>query len=205
MKARWTLLVAATAAGIVFAVGATAKTRDSAWIDLPWIAQKTPNECGRAVLASLSARHRRDVEDTYAYLPEVAESAPGYTDGQIKKLAPALGLRLHDYLQQTSIAERKSICEQSSGFEKHFDAFATQIRAGRPVLIVVVEGNSPHYVILSGYRADRFAVHDPLTNKPRLIDRNEIAQALCKSAYRAWFVEYLPANRNPLPAKTKLP
>jgi ABC-type bacteriocin/lantibiotic exporter with double-glycine peptidase domain len=203
MKTGWKLLAAVAAALSVCSADASAKARNSVQIDLPWIAQKTPNECGRAALASLSARHRRDVEETYAYLPEVAENAPGYTDGLIKKLAPTLGLKLHDYLQQTSIADRKSICEQSSGFEKYLDTFVAQIRAGRPILIVAVESNSPHYVVLSGYRGDEFEVLDPLTRETRLIGRTKIAQTLCKTAYRAWFVEFLPANRNPLPARAK--
>jgi hypothetical protein len=38
---------------------------DAGEIALPWIKQKTATECGRAVLASVAARHGGDVEEYY--------------------------------------------------------------------------------------------------------------------------------------------
>jgi hypothetical protein len=63
-------------------------------IVLPWIKQKTATECGRAVLASIAARHGGDVEKYYRELPVPPDRLRGYSILDVKKFGANVGVKL---------------------------------------------------------------------------------------------------------------
>jgi hypothetical protein len=63
-------------------------------VALPWIKQKTATECGRAVLASVAARHGGDVETFYSRLPAPPDRRRGYSILQLQKFGARIGVNL---------------------------------------------------------------------------------------------------------------
>src|SRR5262249_5505430 len=63
-------------------------------VALPWIKQKTEAECGRAVLASVAARHSGDVETFYRRLPAPPDRRRGYSILQLQKFGARIGVNL---------------------------------------------------------------------------------------------------------------
>jgi hypothetical protein len=63
-------------------------------IALPWIKQKTETECGRAVLASVAARHGGVPETFYRQLPAPPDRRRGYSILQLQKFGAKIGVDL---------------------------------------------------------------------------------------------------------------
>jgi hypothetical protein len=63
-------------------------------VALPWIKQKTETECGRAILASVAARHGGDVETFYRRLPAPPDPRRGYSILQLQKFGAKIEIHL---------------------------------------------------------------------------------------------------------------
>jgi ABC-type bacteriocin/lantibiotic exporter with double-glycine peptidase domain len=63
-------------------------------IALPWIKQKTETECGRAVLASVAARHGGNPETFYRQLPAPPDRRRGYSILQLQQFGAKIGVHL---------------------------------------------------------------------------------------------------------------
>jgi len=185
---------------MIVALTVEAHAGNAALIDLPWIAQKSSTECGRAVLASLGARYRQDVERAYQHLKEVKPGHLGYNMDELEAEGQKLGLHLKDTPPTQS--NPKALCSINPRTEQYFNNLANHISSGRPVVIVIsLASGAAHYVILTGFQSDYFIVHDPLSPDRTFINRADLAIAMCRSGYRAWVVYYLPQSRRPLAAK----
>ena len=63
-------------------------------IRVPWIKQKTATECGRAVLASVAARHGGDAEKYYRELPAPPDRSRGFSILDVKNFGTNVGVDL---------------------------------------------------------------------------------------------------------------
>src|SRR5262249_59768244 len=118
-------------------------------VALPWIKQKTATECGRAVLASIAARHGGDVETFYGRLPAPPDRRRGYSILQLQKFGARIGVNL-------SLIEPEGItiageCSERLSLASYFSKLENLVAAGRsPVGPVRGAANRRPYRFLGG-------------------------------------------------------
>jgi ABC-type bacteriocin/lantibiotic exporter with double-glycine peptidase domain len=117
-------------------------------IELPWIKQKTATECGRAVLASVAARHGGDVEKLYRKLPPPSDRRRGYSIRQLWKSGAKIGVNLS--LQQPEVAIVGE-CSERPGLAAYFSRLQSLVHGGHPVIVPTGDAaKRGHYLVLVG-------------------------------------------------------
>lgn len=156
-------------------------------IVLPWIKQKTATECGRAVLASIAARHGGDVEKYYRELPVPPDRLRGYSILDVKKFGANVGVKLsvlqpdHNYRGRVlRTAGGDCLFLQTDGYS----------RAGHPVIVATGDSSSRgHYLVLVGARADKFIALDPSTPERTTMSLRSLRLMMCGFGYVALAVQ----------------
>jgi ABC-type bacteriocin/lantibiotic exporter with double-glycine peptidase domain len=158
-------------------------TAFAATINVPWIRQKTYNECGRAALASLAARKGGSAESAYARLP--APSSPrGYSVSDMRRFGARVGVNL-------SVAAPAGIviageCSSRPPVTAHFKRLAAIVAGGTPVVVPVsVWFGSGHYYVLVGADRNGFTALDPASPGLKKFSAAELAKSMCDYGYLA--------------------
>lgn len=162
-----------------FAVPGAAAQTTGRQIRVPWIAQATPYDCGRAVLASLAARRGGNITAIYRQIPPPADTVNGYSIREMLRLGARFGALL------TLRAPRGVVvtgdCAPSAASRAHLASLARTVAAGRPVVVPVSQGFSAgHYLILVGASSGQFTVHDPASSGLSVIDAETLDQRMCQ-------------------------
>jgi hypothetical protein len=153
-------------------------------ISLPWIAQRGATECGRAVLASLAARHGGKVEEFYARLPAPPDQARGYSVAEMQGFGAGVGVTL------TPLSPRGVViageCLPKPAVTAYFRRLAGIVAGGQPVVIPVRSGaDSGHYLVLVRSERGSFSVLDPAAPGLRQIAGAQLAPLMCDFGYVA--------------------
>jgi len=152
-------------------------------IALPWIKQKTATECGRAVLASVAARHGGNVAMFYRQLPAPPDPRRGYSILELQKFAATVGVNLSLMQPQVAIAGE---CSERPGLAGYFSQLETLVDAGHPVIIPTGDAaRSGHYLVLVGVKDGSFTALDPSTPDPKTISSRELRAMMCGFGYVA--------------------
>ena len=109
-------------------------------VALPWIKRKTATECGRAVLASVAARHGGDVETFYSRLPAPPDRRRGYSILQLQKFGARIGVNL-------SLIEPEGVtiageCSERQSLASYFSKLENLVAAGRPVIVPIGDASA---------------------------------------------------------------
>jgi ABC-type bacteriocin/lantibiotic exporter with double-glycine peptidase domain len=153
-------------------------------IALPWIKQKAPTECGRAVLASIAARHGGDVEMFYRQLPAPPDRRRGYSILQIQKFGPKIGVNL-SLIQPEGITIAGE-CSERPGLATYFSRLRNLIDAGHPVIVPTGDAaKRGHYLVLIGAKDGNFTALDPGAPDPKTISSRELRSMMCGFGYVA--------------------
>ena len=156
----------------------------AAEISLPWIAQKTGAECGRAVLASLAARKGGDPEAFYSRLPAPPDPVHGYSIPEMQRFGMQIGVDLTLRAPATVVIAGE--CLPAPAVAVYFKKLAGLVRAGQPVVVQVESGpDAGHYLVLIGVDGGGFTVLDPASPDRRRISDPQLAAAMCKFGYVA--------------------
>jgi ABC-type bacteriocin/lantibiotic exporter with double-glycine peptidase domain len=153
-------------------------------VALPWIKQKTATECGRAVLASVAARHGGDVETFYSRLPAPPDRRRGYSILQLQKFGARIGVNL-------SLIEPEGItiageCSERLSLASYFSKLENLVAAGRPVIVPIGDASSRgHYLVLVGATDGNFIALDPSTPERKKINARELQLMMCGFGYAA--------------------
>lgn len=157
-------------------------------IALPWIKQKTATECGRAVLASVAARHGGDVEEYYRELPAPPDRLRGYSILDVKKFGANVGVNL-SVLQPDGITIAGE-CSERPAVTAYFSKLTDMVGAGRPIIVATGDSSSRgHYLVLVGARAGKFITLDPSTPGPTAISLRALRLMMCGFGYAALAVQ----------------
>ncbi|HXX50713.1 MAG TPA: papain-like cysteine protease family protein [Xanthobacteraceae bacterium] len=157
-------------------------------IALPWIKQKTATECGRAVLASVAARHGGDVEQFYRELPAPPDRKRGYSILDVKKFAATIGINL-SVLQPDGITIAGE-CSERPPVTAYFAKLTDVVDAGHPVIVATGDSSSRgHYLVLVGAGSGKFIALDPSTPERRTIGFRSLRSMMCGFGYVALAVQ----------------
>jgi ABC-type bacteriocin/lantibiotic exporter with double-glycine peptidase domain len=152
-------------------------------IALHWIKQKTEVECGRAVLASVAARHGGNVEKIYQQLPAPSDRRRGYSLLQLQKFGAKIGVSLSLLQPEIAIAGE---CSQRPGLVTYFSQLENLIDAGHPIIVPIGDAaKRGHYLVLVGMTDRNFTALDPSTPDPRRISLRELQSMMCGFGYVA--------------------
>src|SRR5215469_3096211 len=176
IRALLPLLVAA----LVLSDGAA----DAGQISLPWIKQKTETEYGRAVLASIAARHGGDAAAFYRQLPAPPDRRRGYSIPQMKTFGANIGVDLS--LIQPEGVTIAGDCSQRPPLKSYFSRLEKLVDAGRAV--IVATGNAArrgHYLVLVGVKDGDFTALDPSTPERKNITSRALRSMMCGFGYLA--------------------
>jgi len=174
IRALLPLLVAA----LVLSDGAA----DAGQISLPWIKQKTETECGRAVLASIAARHGGDAAAFYRQLPAPPDRRRGYSIPQMKTFGANIGVDLS--LIQPEGVTIAGDCSQRPALKTYFSRLENLVDTGHAV--IVPTGNAAsrgHYLVLVGVNDGNYTALDPSTPERKKITANELRSMMCGFGY----------------------
>lgn len=153
-------------------------------IALPWIRQKTETECGRAVLASVAARHGGDVEAIYRRLPAPPDRKRGYSILEMQKFAVEIGVNL--LLIQPEGIVISGLCSERPAVAAYIPKLAKTVADGHPVIIPVGDAASRgHYLVLLGVAGDNFTALDPSTPQRKTVSASELRAMMCGFGYAA--------------------
>jgi ABC-type bacteriocin/lantibiotic exporter with double-glycine peptidase domain len=131
-------------------------------VALPWIKQKTETECGRAILASVAARHGGDVETFYRRLPAPPDPRRGYSILQLQKFGAKIGIHL-SLIQPEGITIAGE-CSERPWLASYLAKLENLVEAGHPVIIPIGDAASRgHYLVLVGVKDGNFTALDPST------------------------------------------
>jgi hypothetical protein len=150
---------------------------------VPWIGQKTPSDCGRAVLASLAARRGGDPESIYRRIPDPADQTRGYSVTEMQRVGARVGVRLS--LRAPSGVVIAGECSRSPAVSAYFARLSRSVAAGHPVVVPVASGGAGHYLVLVATSGDGFSVLDPGTPGLRTMSASALASAMCGFGYVA--------------------
>ncbi|MBX6426717.1 MAG: hypothetical protein IRZ09_12440 [Variibacter sp.] len=176
--ARAGLLVAAV---VLAGAGATAFARTR---PVPWIAQKTASDCGRAVLASLAARRGGDVQAIYRRLPDPPDPLRGYSINDMRRFGARVGVSL-SVLAPGGVVIAGD-CTPRPAVAAHLRRLAGHVSSGRPVVVPVASGfGAGHYLILVGANAGAFTAMDPARPGLSEIAADRLAALMCDFGYLA--------------------
>ncbi|HZT27199.1 MAG TPA: hypothetical protein VFA57_15985 [Pseudolabrys sp.] len=155
-------------------------------IRLPWIAQKTVTDCGRAVLAALAARDGRDVDLIYRRIPDPSDRRRGYSIAEMQEDAEHLGVKL--LLAAPELL--KGDCGKREIISAYYKQLSEVVDDGHPVVIPVVSGPSiGHYVILVSTTSAGFRVHDPASRGLRTVTTADLEEKMCRFGFVALIVD----------------
>jgi ABC-type bacteriocin/lantibiotic exporter with double-glycine peptidase domain len=149
---------------------------------VPFFAQKTSSDCGRAVLASLAARQGGNPAQYYNRVPEPADAARGYSIPEMRRYGARLGVSLS--LRAPSGVMITGQCSASAAVTNYFRQLARSAASGRPVVVPVSSGFGGHYLILTGASGDTFSMIDPASG-PGSISSSTLASRMCGFGYVA--------------------
>lgn len=162
----------------------SARTAVARTVRVPWMAQKTTSDCGRAVLASLAARRGGSPEAYYQRLPEPPDRLRGYSITDMRRFGARVGVRL-------SVSAPGGVviagdCTARPAIAAHFRRLAQIVAAGRPVVVPVAAGfGAGHYLILVDARGGVFTALDPASASPRQLSMDRLAALTCGFGYVA--------------------
>jgi ABC-type bacteriocin/lantibiotic exporter with double-glycine peptidase domain len=152
-------------------------------IELPWVKQKTATECGRAVLASVAARHGGNVTMFYRQLPAPPDPRRGYSILELQKFGASVGVNLSLVQPQIAIAGE---CSERPGLAPYFSQLERLIDAGHPVIVPAGDAaKSGHYLVLFAVNGGNFTALDPSTPDPKKISARELRSMMCGFGYLA--------------------
>lgn len=179
----------ALAAALVMTIPLGGAGAWAATISVPWIGQKTPVECGRAVLASLAARGGGgDPEAMYRRLPAPPDAARGYSVPQMQRFGLRVGVSLSLVAPAGLVIAGE--CSARPAVSAHYRALSALIAAGQPVVVPVSSGRGAgHYLVLLEAKDDRFTVLDPATPGLREVTEKALAARMCGYGYVALVVK----------------
>jgi ABC-type bacteriocin/lantibiotic exporter with double-glycine peptidase domain len=173
-------LLALLMTGLLLSVGAAGAGQ----IALPWIKQKTETECGRAVLASIAARHGGDAETFYRQLPAPPDRRRGYSIVQMQKFAAKIGIDL-SLIQPEGITIAGE-CSERPALKTYFSRLEHLVETGHAVIVPIGDASSGgHYLILIGVKDGNFSALDPSTPERRKISSGELRSMMCGFGYLA--------------------
>jgi len=153
-------------------------------ISVPFIQQKEPAECGRAVLASLAARRGGNVEQHYRRLPAPPDRARGYSVAEMRRFGAQAGVSLS--LEAPKGLVIAGECSSRPPVTAHFKRLAQLVSAGSPVVVPVTVGfGAGHYLILVGAQGDSFTAHDPGSPGLKQLTTSELSARMCDYGYVA--------------------
>jgi ABC-type bacteriocin/lantibiotic exporter with double-glycine peptidase domain len=172
------------------ALAAIILSRSIGWageITLPWIKQKTATECGRAVLASVAARHGGDVAMFYRQLPAPSDPRRGYSILQLQKFGAKIGVNLSLLQPEVAIAGE---CSERPGLATYFSRLENLIDAGHPIIVPTGDAaKRGHYLVLMGVTGGAFTALDPSMPEPKTINARQLRSMMCGFGYVALAVE----------------
>jgi hypothetical protein len=151
-------------------------------IAVPWIAQKTASDCGRAVLASLAARRGRSIETAYRSIPDPNDGMRGYSLTEMRRLAARLGVGLS--VRAPSGVVITGDCTPRPAVTAHFARIARAVASGR-LYVMPVSFGLGHYIILVGAGADRFSYRDPASPGTHSMSTAELVGRSCAFGHLA--------------------
>jgi ABC-type bacteriocin/lantibiotic exporter with double-glycine peptidase domain len=161
---------------------------DAGEIALPWIKQKTATECGRAVLASVAARHGGDVEEYYRKLPAPPDRVRGYSILDVKKFGANVGVNL-SVLGPDGITIAGE-CSERPAVTAYFSKLTDMVGAEHPVIVATGDSSSRgHYLVLVGVRAGKFIALDPSKPGRTAISPRALRFMMCGFGYVALAVQ----------------
>jgi ABC-type bacteriocin/lantibiotic exporter with double-glycine peptidase domain len=170
--------------GLLLSVGAAGADQ----IVLPWIKQKTETECGRAVLASIAARHGGDVETFYRRLPAPPDPRRGYSLIQLQKFGAKVGVKL--LLIQPEGITIAGECSERPALASYFSRMEDLIGKGHPVIVPTGDAaKRGHYLVLVNVTDGDFTALDPSTPQRQRISARELRSMMCGFGYVALAVE----------------
>jgi ABC-type bacteriocin/lantibiotic exporter with double-glycine peptidase domain len=153
-------------------------------IALPWIKQKTETECGRAVLASVAARHGGEAETFYRQLPAPPDRRRGYSILQLQKFGAKIGVDL-SLIQPEGITIAGE-CSERPALKAYFSRLEKLIDAGHAVIVPIGNAASRgHYLVLVGVKDGNFTALDPSTPERKKISATELRSMMCGFGYVA--------------------
>jgi hypothetical protein len=153
-------------------------------VRVPWMAQKSASDCGRAVLASLAARRGGSPETYYRRLPEPPDPVRGYSITEMRRFGARVGVSL-------SVSAPAGVviagdCTTRPAVAAHFRRLAQVVARGRPVVVPVAAGfGQGHYLILVGTSGGAFTVMDPSSAGLREMSAERLAGLMCGFGYVA--------------------
>jgi hypothetical protein len=162
-----------------FDTGALART-----ISVPWIAQKTASDCGRAVLASLAARHGGSAEAHYRKLPEPPDRARGYSIREMQRFGSRVGVALEISAPAGLVIAGE--CSPRAPVQAHMKRLSEIVGKGRPVVVPISQAFGPgHYLVLVGAADGNFTALDPASPNLRQLNATDLAARMCAYGYVA--------------------
>lgn len=167
--------------GVLIVCGKDAFARTLA---VPWMAQKSASDCGRAVLASLAARRGGQPEAYYRRLPEPPDPVRGYSINDMRRFGARVGVHLA--VSAPAGVVIAGDCSARPAVEAHLRRLARAVAAGRPVVVPVAAGfGAGHYLVLVGADGEGFTVMDPARAGLRPMAAAQLASAMCGFGYVA--------------------
>jgi ABC-type bacteriocin/lantibiotic exporter with double-glycine peptidase domain len=150
---------------------------------VPWIAQKSASDCGRAVLASLAARRHGNAEAIYRRIPDPADRERGYSIPEMRRLGARVGVGLS--IMAPAGVVIAGDCTARPAVAAHLARVARRVAAGGPVVVPVGGYFGGHYLILVGVSGDRFAALDPASPGLKSISSGQLSGQMCGFGYVA--------------------
>jgi hypothetical protein len=178
MSRLWT-----ASSSLLLAIGILAASPAWARIQLPWIAQKTPTDCGRAVLASLAARRGGSAEASYARIRDPSDRVNGYSIDEMRRVGRSVGVNLTVVLP-TGLTIMGD-CGATPAVDAHFKRLAELVAGGTPVVVPITAASAGHYLILIGAIDSGFTAHDPASPGQRSMSREQLKARMCRFGYVA--------------------
>ncbi len=155
--------------------------------DPPWIEQKTPTDCGRAVLASLAARRGGDPEAMYRRIPDPEDKTQGYSVAEMLRYGSRLGVKL--VLEAPSGVTKAGFCAPRQSNDDFLARLRREITAGRPVIVpVAMDAARRHYLLLLASGVNEFIALDPASRGRRTLSSAELHTLMCGFAFIALIV-----------------
>jgi ABC-type bacteriocin/lantibiotic exporter with double-glycine peptidase domain len=164
----------------MLAAGASRHAR--AGVSVPWIAQRSATDCGRAVLASLLAwRHGGSPAAQYDRIPDPADRSRGYSIAEMRRLGGRFGVSLGVIAPRTVVIAGQ--CTSNPAIAAYFANLA-QIAARHPVVVPVSSFAVGHYLVLTGAGGGAFTVLDPASGM-RTMSAAALQASMCGFGYVA--------------------
>lgn len=137
---------------------------------VPAVGQDALHDCGLSAVSSLCAYHGVELPDASRDgLAQRAAAGPGLSAGDLGQELERLGFEVFLFPGTTE--------DDATGLPHH-------VRAGRPVLVLLRQGGSAHYVLVTGHdpRDGRFVLLDP--RRGRLVVTRDEFERLWAPAQR---------------------